>query len=194
MSTQTDGRPRSKRRQRSDSNGANSTPAKTQPAPGGNYQAMIDTFSVGVLRELLGAAAPSHAPVAAMVASKQKEIVAAERAKVHNFDGHSKSIWRVLAAGDRVSGSKAYDASTDALTSIEGSISIILENTPAHASFGTNKSALLTLRKMGKSIALSGPNAMAHKIDQSLTDGEPLENAMLNIVNNMDEDEKRRMR
>lgn len=129
-----------------------------------------------------------------MVASKQKEIIAAERAKVHNFDSHSKSIWRVLAAGDRVSGSKAYDASTDALTSIEGSISITLENTPAHASFGTNKSALLTLRKMGKDIALSGPNAMTHEIDQSLTDDEPLENAMLNIVKDKEEDDKRRMR
>lgn len=72
----------------------------------------------------------------------------------------------------------------------------IREQTPAHASFGTKKSALVTLRKIGKSIALGGRwDEFSSQVIKTLdNEGGPLEKAMLDIVDAMREEEKANMR
>lgn len=77
-----------------------------------------------------------------------------ESTKIINFDHYSKSVWHKLLQGGGLTGSRQYDLGGDVSASIAGTIVKILEPTPAHASFETKKSALETLRKLGKSIAL----------------------------------------
>ena len=80
--------------------------------------------------------------------------------------------------------------------SVSQTIAKIKEQTPAHASFGTKKSALVIMRKIGKSIALGGNyDEFSSQVIQTLyTEGEPLEKAMLEIVGAMKVEEKAKMR
>ena len=71
------------------------------------------------------------------------------KVKSHGMHSTSQEI-------SKRNGSRGCDAGIDAGISVSQTIAKIKEQTPAHASFGTKKSALVILRKIGKSIALGG--------------------------------------
>ena len=75
-------------------------------------------------------------------------------------------------------------------------IGSIRKQTLAHSSFGTKKSALVTLRKIGKSTVLNGAcDEFASEVLNTLHHEEPsLDKAMSEIVDEMSEDEKAKMR
>ena len=75
-------------------------------------------------------------------------------------------------------------------------IGSIRKQTLAHSSFGTKKSALVTLRKIGKSIVLNGAcDEFGSEVLNTLQHEEPsLDKAMNEIVDEMSEDEKAKMR
>ena len=159
-----------------------------------DHQAIIATFDTATLRRLLLGAARLSPTVANLVIATRDGTVAAENTWVIDFDQHSKFVWRTLADGDSMSSREAFDASADAVSSIEDSISTIAESSPAHASFGTKKSALVTLRKIGKSVAIAGPSEMAKQVRQDMGVSQTLEDAMLEIVGGMKDHEKQQMR
>ena len=159
-----------------------------------DHQAIIATFDVTTLRRLLLSAARLSPTMANLVIATRDRTVAAESARIIDFDQHSKSAWRTLASGDSMSSREAFDASVDAVSSIDDSISTIAESSPAHASFGTKKSALVNLRKIGKSVAMAGPSEMAKQVRQDMGVSQTLEDAMLEIVGGMKDYEKQQMR
>ncbi|KAK8154592.1 hypothetical protein IWX90DRAFT_418507 [Phyllosticta citrichinensis] len=76
--------------------------------------------------------------------------------RVVNFDWQSKSVWKELnVTHDRKRGSAQYDAAGGAAWTIERTIKSIADNAHSETSFRTRRNALITLRKIGKSIALS---------------------------------------
>ena len=187
----------SAKRQRANTNGdltAASTPVNAKLD---QYKAIIDTFNEQTLRAVLLAAALSDPDTAALIVKTRDDIRRKESAKVIDFDFQSKVAWHALNnRRDKRNGSRGYEAGIDAAITVSQTIAQIREQTPAHASFGTKKSALVTLRKIGKSIALGGNyDEFGSEVITTLSDeGDPLEEAMLGIVGAMTEEEKANMR
>lgn len=188
---------KSAKRQRANTNGdltAASTPVNAKLD---QYKAIIDTFDEQTLRAVLLAAALSVPDTAALILKTRDDILREESAKVIDFDFQSKVAWHALNnPRDKRNGSRGYDAGIDAAISVSQTIAQIREQTPGHASFGTKKSALVTLRKIGKSIALGGGyDEFGSQVIKTLSnEGDPLEKAMLEIVDAMKEEEKASMR
>ena len=187
----------SAKRQRANTNGdltAASTPVNVKSD---HYKSIIDTFDEQNLRTILLAVAQAVPDAAALIVNRRDDILREESAKVIDFDFQSKVAWHALNnPRDRRNGSKGYDAGIDAGICVSQTIAKIREQTPAHASFGTKKSALVTLRKIGKSIAIDGRyDEFSSQVIKTLhNEGNPLEKAMLEIIDAMKEEEKANMR
>ena len=181
-----------RKRQRANTSGDTSNPLPTAPAT--DYKLLISTFDLPTTQSLLLSAAQHHPAVAQSILTKVAEIVAAERSRVIDFDHYSKSIWRALRDADRMSGSRAWEASFDVSSSIESAVQKMVEGAPARASLGTKKSALYTLRKICKTVALGRNDTCGHEVYNTLTGEQTLENGMLDIIGGMSEEEKEVMR
>ncbi|KAF1345041.1 hypothetical protein BDV97DRAFT_40151 [Delphinella strobiligena] len=93
---------------------------------------------------------------------------AAAATHIIDFDHLSKEVWHELNTRySGLSGSKQYDRAYDALGVVLDCVAEIGEQTPVHASFGTKKSALETLRKMGRSVCLSNSDVVGHEVYQA---------------------------
>ena len=176
------------KRQRANTNG------DTIDAKIDEYREIIRTFDERKVRQILLWAAVSLGPVGKKIIEQRDEILKAESVKVIDFDHYSKSAWRELQQGQTGRGSRQYELGLDASVSVCETIREISEQTPAHASFGTKESALETLRKIGKSIVLRNGDSFAREIRKAFSgDNGPLDNAMVEIVDEMTEEEKTRM-
>lgn len=176
----------SAKRQRADTSG-DSVPSSV------DYKQIINTFDGKTLRELLLSAAATSEQVAKQIIRRRDALLKAESVKVVDFDHYSKSVWHELAEGNGLRGAKAYDMGLTVGWSVDGTIKQICKDAPAHSSFGTKKSALVTLRKIGKSVALSGGDTMGSEVRQTLEQDKSMEKAMLKIVDGMTESEKETM-
>lgn len=178
------------KRQRANTSGDIAIPSNSPH----DYRKIIATFDEGTLRDLLLSAATSSSQVAAQVVSRRDDLVNAENTTVIDFDHFSKIVWHAMAQGGGSSGSKQYHLGLEASVTIQETVAKIKEQTPSHSSFGTKKSALVTLRKIAKTVVLSGNDMMGHEvINQLHQDGEPLDKAMHYIVDGMSEDERDKM-
>ena len=187
----------SAKRQRANTNGDLTVASTPTNAKLDHYKTIIDTFDEQTLRAVLLTAAQNVPDAAALIVNRRDDILREESTKVIDFDFQSKVAWHALNdPDDSRNGSRGYDAGIDAAISVSQTIAKIKKQTPAHASFGTKKSALVTLREIGKSIALGGRwDEFSSQVIKTLyTEGEPLEKAMLEIVDAMKEDEKANMR
>ncbi|KAL9034824.1 MAG: hypothetical protein Q9180_005195 [Flavoplaca navasiana] len=181
-----------RKRQRANTSGDTSNPLSTTSDT--DYKSLISTFDLPTTQSLLLSAAQHHPTVAQSILTKHSEILAAERSRVIDFDHYSKSIWRALRDADKLSGSRAWEASFDVSTSIKSAAQKMVKGAPAHASLGTKKSALYTLRKICKTVALGRNDTCGHEVYNTLTGEQTLENGMLDIISVMSEQEKEIMR
>lgn len=179
------------KRLRANTNGDAAIPSKSPD----DYRKIIATFDESTLRDLLLSAASNSSLLGAQVVARRDEIVNAESARVINFDHFSKSVWHAMAQGDGASGSRQYRLGLEVSGTIEETIAKIKNQTPSHSSFGTKKSALVTLRKIAKTIVLGANDAMGHEVISQLhLDGDPLDKAMHYVVEGMNEVERDEMR
>ncbi|KAL8896754.1 MAG: hypothetical protein Q9192_002929 [Flavoplaca navasiana] len=181
-----------RKRQRANTSGDTSNPLSTTPDT--DYKSLISTFNLPTTQSLLLSAAQHHPAVAQSILTKHTEILAAERSRIIDFDHYSKSIWRALRDADKLSGSRAWEASFDVSSSIESAAEKMVKGAPAHASLGTKKNALYTLRKICKTVALGRNETCGHEVYNTLMGEQTLENGMLDIISGMSEQEKEIMR
>ena len=171
------------KRQRANTNGDTVVPSNSPD----DVRKIIATLDESTIRDLLLSAAINSSQVAAQIVARRNDIV-----NSIDFDHFSKSVCHERG-GSR--GSKQYDLGLEASVTVEDAIAQIKEQTPSHSSFDTKKSALVTLRKIAKTIVLRGNDTMGREvINQLHQDGEPLDTAMHYIVDGMSEDEKDKMR
>lgn len=148
----------------------------------------IKSLSEDTVRRILFAAAHAHLPVQNMVDAEYKAFVAREQATVINFDHYSKSVWKELNVNHGgQSGSRQYDSAYDAFTYVTNVIETISKRATPDSSLGTKISALETLRKIGKSIALSGGDTLGHEVIKCFQTTDVLEEAMSEILESMAE-------
>ncbi|KAK8209266.1 hypothetical protein IWZ01DRAFT_542094 [Phyllosticta capitalensis] len=76
--------------------------------------------------------------------------------RVQEFDWQSKEVWSQLnKTHKKKSSSRQFDLADDVDESIDNIICSISKKASKYPSYGTRKNAIMTLRKIGKSIALS---------------------------------------
>ncbi|KAK7756106.1 hypothetical protein SLS62_002049 [Diatrype stigma] len=155
----------------------------------------IDSLPINTLKDLLLRAALHDNLVGGAVgwsifasanALRDAE-VAAERARVIDFDRYSKNAWHVLNSKyARLSGSREYEMAGDAETEVERMLETILEQTTPHSSYGTKKSAAETMRKIFKSVCLAD-GVIGHEIHQGCAGwDEMLADVLLDRMDNAD--------
>ncbi len=146
------------------------------------------------IHNILVLAAQQHPDVAANLKNELARIRAAESAKTIDFDGYSKTAWKAInVTYSRMSGSKQYDFAGEAFDTVNDCIETIRKLTPTHASFGTKKSALETLRKIGKTICLSSNDVVGHEVQKNFEWNTCLERTMLRIAESMPVDERKKV-
>ncbi|GAD99344.1 hypothetical protein PVAR5_8059 [Paecilomyces variotii No. 5] len=155
---------------------------------------LVYNLSEDDCRELLSQAASTHSDVLLSIrrVSKRHELEAAMT--VHDFDWHSKAIWRYVNINYRqMSGSAQYDIAARVEDSIIDSINEIcdLAATPM-ASFGTERSGLEVLRKIAKSIVLSS-DTLGNEVQNRFHWDGTLVEGMKNIVEAMRPDQHEAM-
>lgn len=184
MSTQ------SVKRQRANTNGDSAAFSTSQdshnPPPrhqdGPRIQSILNTFDEKALRETLFAAALQHVDVIALITNRHNDKLRLEGTKTIDFDHYSKTAWHELAEGASLHGSRAWSLGGEVGWSIDRMVAGIREKTPTHSSFGTKKSALVTLRKIGKSVALSGYDEMGSEVTNILRQQGSLDGAMMEFL------------
>ena len=156
---------------------------------------IIATLNEETLRKALLWAATSSCSVAKQIHAYKNATRKAESTRIIDFDYLSKRAGHELQQGQGLKGSRQYHLGLDVSVNIREIVETIQKQTPAHSSFGTKKSALETLRKIGKSLVLRNHDTFGSELVKSLhQDGDPQEKVMLEIVDEMTEDEKARMR
>ncbi|MCJ1244868.1 hypothetical protein MMC30_002069 [Trapelia coarctata] len=166
------------------------TAGRSEPLPVVDHLPIIESLPVPILRDILQAAAKKHPDVVVRILDEKIRLERTERSKTVDFDYLSKSAWKVLNVTYRkLKGSHQYDLAGEAESSVVGCIETISEGCPDIASYETKANALETLRKIGKTICLSGNDVIGHETIKSFQSETILEDSMLRIVNGMTDDE-----
>jgi hypothetical protein len=155
--------------------------------------AALKILPIETLRAVILQAAQEHADVAAAVTAEHDKIVAAEQARVIDFDYLSKSAWRALnVTYRRLKSSQQYEMAGEAAAEVRRCIRTIAVQNRAPASFGTRRSGLETLRKIGKSVALAGGagEVLGREVVKIFLFDTCLESTMLRIARSFTADER----
>ncbi|MCJ1432355.1 hypothetical protein MMC27_001711 [Xylographa pallens] len=151
---------------------------------------------------LLAYAAGKYPDVAATIPASEGRAVAAEpvkakkdalppSAKVIDFDHYSKTAWRAINTQYKsMKGSYQYKASSGVQDDVVGCIKGIRKKCSAGASYGTKKSALETLRKIGKTVCMSGGDVIGSEVQKGFQMDTCLEDTMYGIVQRMTQGER----
>lgn len=141
--------------------------------------------------KILLRAAASNPIVAQERENAYAELVKAETRKVTDFDHLSKSAWYTLNVSyQRLSDSRKCDMAGEAYAEVLGCIESIDGDCPSYASYGTKKSALETLWKIGKSICLSSNDMIGREVVKCFQEDGTLEKTMLGIAGSLKEQER----
>lgn len=122
----------------------------------------LHTLDVESLRTLLFHAAVASPDITnevyATINAKRTE----QSQRIITFDQYSGSVWRAInTTYSSLSGSKQYDVAGDVVDQITDIIAkIAAEASEEFASFGTKRSGIETLRKIGKSISLGSGDTL----------------------------------
>ncbi|KAK4494010.1 hypothetical protein PRZ48_015196 [Zasmidium cellare] len=155
---------------------------------------MISTLREADLRTLLTQIAqtePSNFALSLLTDTYTTRILAA-RAQVIDFDHHSKSAWYTLNRSHytKLSGSKQYEASWDAMAEVTGCIHAIAKRATPETSFGTKLNALVTLRKIGKTVLLSSGDCLTSEVRKQFASDHCLEETVNGILEGMSVEER----
>ncbi|KAK4897552.1 hypothetical protein LTR27_004696 [Elasticomyces elasticus] len=158
---------------------------------------MAGALNQETVRSLLATAAAESIYVARHLQDAYDVVLAAreraraiERAKVVDLSHYSGKAWYVLNKKYRSSkGSVEYECAGDAFGDILGYISQILKQAHPDTSYGTKKSALETLRKIGKSIVFAS-STLGSEVRKQMGYDDSLSEAMKQILESMTIDER----
>ncbi|CAM6103675.1 unnamed protein product [Calypogeia fissa] len=149
---------------------------------------IIGSLSAEKLRNIL---VQQHPDVAASVVNERHKTVAREQIKTFNFDRFSalaqKALKVTYKGGSRT---KLFNNAADTVSKIQKYIETIGKSTPAHAAFGTKKSALETLGDIGEMIPLGG-GALGYEVRIQFQRNNCLEDTMLSIARSMMMEERK---
>ncbi|KAI9694248.1 MAG: hypothetical protein M1820_009106 [Bogoriella megaspora] len=119
---------------------------------------------------------------------------AAEQEEVVDFDHFSKSVWYSLnRKWTDPRGSKEYENAWHAYGEVTDAIQSIRGSSKSHTSFGTRESALVTLRKIGKSVILAR-DVLGAEVRKNFQCDDCFVSAMFSIAENMSPEDRQNIR
>jgi hypothetical protein len=147
----------------------------------------LDALPHNHVSRILFGVALADPGVAAIILQQHRNIIAEHRARVFNFDHYSRDVWHEInVRHEDLRDSDKYDFASDVQTSVADAIADIKKKVKSFSSFGTKRSALENLRKIGKTICVS-----VGVIPDGLREREyTLDVAMCKIVELMTPDER----
>lgn len=132
------------------------TPANTSTLERAELESALAGFSREDLLGHLLVAASTHSDTAAILSAAITNRRQAESTRVIDFDHYSKEAWYALnIRHKRLRPSQQYEVAGDVSGEIREMLDDMVKRSPAHASYGTRKSAVETMRKIFKSVCLS---------------------------------------
>ena len=167
---------------------ANSAAGSSQPpsVDADTLQLTLDKLSSSWKNGALLQAALKYPDVRQMVFTEMELTNNREKNRTVDFDYCSKSVWKSLnITYAKMSGSRQYDAAFDVKSSIDSIIETIAEQCQRPSSSQTRRNGFKVLRKIAKSILLSG-DTLGHEVRKQFGDDSSLEDAMLAILKQMD--------
>lgn len=149
-------------------------------------QLTLDKLSSSWKNGALLQAALKYPDVRQMVFTEMELTTKRENNRTVDFDYCSKSVWKSLnITYAKMSGSRQYDAAFDVKSSIDSIIETIAEQCQRPSSSQTRRNGFEVLRKIAKSILLSG-DTLGHEVRKQFGQDSRLEDAMLAILKQMD--------
>ena len=165
------------------------TTSADSPLNDAQIAALVQSLEPDAMRSLLTVAAQKYPAVADLVHVESIRLAKVEKEKVIDFDYLSKSAWRTLnVTYDRMRDSAAFQMSGEAYWEVKGCMKSIADRCPKAANFRTKKSALETLRKIGKSICLSD-GVIGREVRQSFQSDHTLVDTMQRIAKSLSKEE-----
>ncbi|OXV11034.1 hypothetical protein Egran_01207 [Elaphomyces granulatus] len=152
-------------------------------------QAMLDKLPSSWKNGALLQAALKYPDVRQMVFTEMQITEGRENRRIIDFDYHSRSVWKSLnVTYSKLSGSRQFEAAFDVQSSIDSTIETITKQCQRPSSAQTRRNGFEVLRKIGKSILLSG-DTLGHEVQKQFGSDHTLEDGMLAILQQMDLDE-----
>jgi hypothetical protein len=147
---------------------------------------VVHSIHPAIVSRLLVDAAKQLPHIAHLICYEYDRVLEAERNRVIDFDQVSKSVWHLLnRKHSGYAGSNRVDISRDAEEGVRVMVNSIWQNVFPDSCFRTKQSALLTLRKIGKTICLS-EGSLGHQLVQEIEDGDTMmEDAMTHVLTSM---------
>ncbi|KAJ5959921.1 uncharacterized protein N7479_007071 [Penicillium vulpinum] len=144
---------------------------------------------------ILAQAAQIHPDVMGMVDQAIRAIREIEQNRILTFDHYSSEVWRSINITYRsMGGSAQYDIADDVAQEVVDTIETIAEQCGSYASPQTRLNGLSTLRKIGKTIALSSNDTVGHEVQNWFQSDSSLVEGMIKIISSMTADEIRAIR
>lgn len=138
--------------------------AARSSVPAHDLQTAVNALDDKSVRSLLLGAAQANPSLALLIHEQYEAIIQKERSRIIDFDHYSKSLWYELNKKySSLSGSKQYDQAFNVVASINGVLKSITNQCSENTNIATLKSAILTIRKIGKSICLAG-DTLGHEV------------------------------
>lgn len=151
----------------------------------------LNEFTHRELHGLLKALSASHPVVRRSIGNLYEEKVREQQARVLSFDHYSKSVWRrINKEHSSLSGSKQYEKAFDVFYDIKDDIRNIAQQAGRTASDATRRNALEGLRKVGKTVSLSGGDTLSHEVKKHFQGDQEMTDAMLSVVDAMSNEER----
>ena len=108
-----------------------------------------------------------------------------------DFDYLSKDVWKALnVTYGKLRGARQYELAGEAQRVVVGCIETIRMGCATVASYETKLNAVETLRKIGKTICMSGNEVVGREIIKAFESEKILEDTVLAIVQSMTDDER----
>lgn len=140
------------------------------------------------VKQLLIQAAEIHPDVHSLVIDAIEAIKVEQRKTVVNFPFESSSVWhKINTSYKRMRrGSQQFEFSFEVVDHVTSTIDNILNKCRMHPNPKTLFNGLTVLRKIGKTICLSGNHTIGHEVQKHFQSDTCLEDAMHEIVSGME--------
>ncbi|KAI0977268.1 hypothetical protein F4678DRAFT_412361 [Xylaria arbuscula] len=174
-----------------------SLPATLPPPPvqpsGPSFADMVSQLDNSTVRSILTELATVAPSAQAAVTSSYQRQLRRARERILDFSKYSVEVWHILNTSEYTegSGSKQFEASFEARSDVVECIEAIGKETKNESSYGTKLSAVETLRKIAKTILLTG-DTLGREVRMEFQHESCLADIMVRIVRSMTPDEQRR--
>lgn len=155
-----------------------------------SLDAALNSFTASELRQLLRLAVHKDPSFASEITTAHMHKTSHVKSKATNFVHYSNSVWHTLNAKQHLDPSKARQHAETAVHSVASDITAVASQIQRESSLIAKKSALETLRKIGRSICLA-TGIVGDRVKEVLGTDRMFVDAVVKVAASFTEDDRR---